>query len=132
MKVEGGIKSDAALVKRLYGIALSLGYEFIREDYNYFKADHVPFARRGVRTAEICSMNHEFYLKLGSIKLRKERGARPPYLYANIDGKKVRLSDEESRQLSIVHSERDMPENLNYENLVKVGEVLVKFLELEC
>lgn len=106
-----GARSDKKLVNGLEKTASSLGYNFITEDFSYFIADHVPFARKKIKTVEICSINHELYLKYG--------------------GNKVLFDGDNWWRVNAAHTRRDIPENLNFENLVRVGEVLVKFIESE-
>lgn len=102
-----GAKSDKRLVKKIQKTASDLGYNFIPEKYGFFWADHVPFARKGIRVAEICSVDYSAYRMFGG-KVAPDRE----------DG-------------SIAHTVRDLPENIDADNLVKVGKTLVNLVESE-
>jgi len=80
---------------------------FIRESFDFFWADHVPFARLGIKTAEICSLDHAAFLKRGG-KVAADRQ----------DG-------------SVAHTERDLPGAIRYGNLVKTTNVILEFLRKE-
>lgn len=98
-------RSDKTLVSNIHKIANSLGYVFIPENFDFFWADHVYFAKKKLKTVEICSLNHQNYLKYGGIVSQDRK-----------DG-------------SIAHTSQDLPENIKIKNLVKITNVLLKFLE---
>jgi hypothetical protein len=103
-------KSNPKLVRKIYDASSSLGYEFIQEDFGFFWADHVPFAKKGVKTAQIASLDHEAY--------RKHRGQELLDLRLRKDG-------------SVAHTKRDLPENIRTENLEQVCETLIRLIEAE-
>lgn len=97
-------KSDDELVSKLQEISSELGYTFIPQDYNFFVADHMSFANKGVKTVGLASVNYGLFKKL------REFG--------------YRYSTE-----NIVHSIKDVPWNLDYSHLRKVGNVIREFIE---
>lgn len=98
-------RSDRTLVSSIHKIADSLGYNFIPEDFDFFCADHVYFAKKKLKTVELCSLNHQDYLKYGGVVSQDRK-----------DG-------------SIAHTSQDLPENIKIENLAKITNVLLKFLK---
>lgn len=97
-KEVAGAKSDPLLIESLLRAGRKLGYRILSESFNWFNADHVPFAERGIRTAEVCSFNSENY-----------KGRPAP-------------------NINVAHSSFDMPENVRPDTLKVVGEVLLQFL----
>lgn len=98
-------RCDAGLVERIKKISSRLGYEFIPQDFDFFWSDLVPFAQKGIKTVEICSLDYEAYLKFGG-----------------------RVAPERKDGVT-AHTDRDLPENIKTENLLKVLNTLAKFIE---
>lgn len=98
-------RSDPALVESLLGAASSSGYQFIAEDFDFFIADHLSFVKRGVKSAEVCSLNHGAYKNYGGTVSHDRQ-----------DG-------------SIAHTINDVPENIDAENMSKVCKTIIKFVE---
>lgn len=94
-----GAKSDSALVSALERAAEKLGHPIFVESFDWFNSDHVPFAERGVRTVEVCSLNSENY-----------KGGPAP-------------------NVNVAHSSLDVPDNVRPSTLKVIGEVLLQFVE---
>lgn len=96
-KTVDGAKSDPVLVSKLQSSARKLGHRVVLESFDWFNSDHVPFAERGIRTAEVCSFNSENY-----------KGGPAP-------------------NVNVAHSSLDMPENIRPSTLQVIGEILLQF-----
>lgn len=94
-----GAKSDPKLISDLQHAAINSGNHVFIESFDWFNADHVPFAERGIKTVEICSFNSEKNYKNGP------------------------ASD------AIVHSNRDIPKNILQSPLKIGGKILLQFLK---
>lgn len=94
-----GAKSDPVLVESLLRAGRKLGHRILLESFDWFNADHVPFAEQGIRTVEVCSFNSENY-----------KG------YPTLD-------------VNVAHSSFDMPENIRLDTLKVAGDVLLQFLK---
>ena len=94
-----GAKSDPKLISDLQHAARNSGNHIFIESFDWFNADHVPFAERGIKTVEICSFDSEKNYKDGP------------------------ASD------AIVHSNRDIPKNILQSPLKIGGEILLQFLK---
>lgn len=97
------IKSDPSLVDGVTRAANALGYRnFVADDFDFFWADHVPFAQRGLPTVSLYSLDHESY--------RKNRG--------------LVTNDRINCYGSVAHSEHDVPARINGESLEQVALVM--------
>lgn len=105
-------ESDPELVARMQSAARRVGHELPGRRYDYFWADHVPFAIRGIKTLEIGSIND-------SCKLTKRERQRE----FNRARRGLRRKDG-----SVAHTNFDLPESIQSANLQKVGDVLSEFL----
>lgn len=105
-------ESDAGLVARMQEAARRAGHELPGRRYDYFWADHVPFAKEGVKTLEIGSINDSCRLT------RRERQRE-----FNRARRGLRRKDG-----SVAHTNFDLPESIQPANLQKVGDVLSEFL----
>ncbi len=97
-KQVAGAKSDPVLIESLLRAGRKLRHRILLESFDWFNADHVPFAELGISTAEVCSYNSENY-----------KGRPAP-------------------NVNIAHSNLDVPENVRPDTLKIVGEVLLQFL----
>jgi aminopeptidase S len=93
-----GATSNPTLVSSLNQAATEIGREVLVEGFDWFNADHVSFAERGVRTAEVCSYNARNY-----------KGGPSP-------------------DVNVAHSALDMPHSILPATLTAVGDVLLQFL----
>lgn len=105
-------ESDAGLVAQMQAAARRAGHELPARRYDYFWADHVPFAKLGVKTIEVGSIND-------SCRLTKRERQRE----FNRARRGLRRKDG-----SVAHTNFDTPESISCANLQKVGEVLSEFL----
>lgn len=92
-----GAKSDPVLVSKLQSSARNLGHRVVLESFGWFNSDHVPFAKQGIRTVEVCSFNSENY-----------KGGPAP-------------------NVNVAHSSLDVPKNIRPSTLQMIGEILLKF-----
>jgi hypothetical protein len=97
-KTVSGATSDPVLVSSLQRAAAVTGREVLVEGFDWFYADHVSFAERGVRTAEVCSYN-----------VRNYKGGPSP-------------------DVNVAHSALDMPHSILPATLAAVGDMLLQFL----
>jgi Zn-dependent M28 family amino/carboxypeptidase len=97
-KEVAGAKSAPVLVESLLRAGRKLGHRILLEGFNWLNADHVPFAERGIRTVEVCSISSENY-----------KG----HFDSNVN---------------VAHSIFDLPENVRPDTLQIAGEVLLQFL----
>ena len=95
----GRVMSDPKSVSALQRAARKLGHHIVTESFNWFNADHVSFAERGIRTVEVCSFNSEKY-----------KGSLAP-------------------NVNVAHSSLDLPKNILPSTIKVCGEVLLQFLK---
>lgn len=99
-----GAKSDSSLVSALTEAARK--HKYIAESFDWFYSDHVPFARRDIKTAELCSIDSaEYYRALA-------QGA---------------VFDRD-KTFSVAHTKRDIPSSINSETINAAGETLLQFI----
>jgi hypothetical protein len=94
-----GAVSDPVLVSALHEASIDTGREAFIESFDWFYADHVAFAERGMRTAEVCSYN-----------AREYNGGPSP-------------------DVNVAHSALDMPHSIRIATLTAVGQMLQQFVQ---
>ncbi len=101
-----GAKSDPAIVTALSAAAEKLKHGYITESFNWFYSDHVPFANKGIKTAELCSADvREYYRALAQYSIRDER-----------------------KTYNVAHTARDIPQSICPETINAAGETLLQFI----
>ncbi len=105
------VKSDPGLVDALCSCASDLGHEVIASDYPCYSSDHEPFARLGVRVAELASINFSRYARS---LLRSDFNDRL-----------------QSGSFSAAHTQSDTPESLNYGQMADAASILAEFIKRE-
>jgi hypothetical protein len=106
-------KSDPQLVAKMQAAAADVGHNLPARSYDYFWADHVPFAKRGMKTVELGSINDSCRLNAHERQHEFLRAAQ---------GKR-------RRDGSVAHTNFDVPESISAANLQKVGDLLTRFIE---
>ncbi len=100
-------ESDPGIVNRLSGAAEKLKHKYVEESFDWFWSDHVPFAKQGIKVAELCSMDaKEYYLAIGN-------------------GSKM---FDKSRIFNVAHTTRDTPKSIHPETINAAGETLLQFI----
>ncbi len=94
-----GAKSDPMLVSGILSSGRDLGYKPYVETFDWLNADQVPFAEKGIKTAQLFSYN-----------LRNYEGKSSP-------------------RANVAHSELDIPKSIKPRSLGIVGDVLIKFID---
>ena len=102
-----GAKSDPDIVTGLSTAAEKLKHEYIRESFDWFYSDHVPFARKGIRTAELCSVDAKEYYRVL---------AQGAYIF------------DRERTFNVAHTNRDIPKSINPGTINAAGETLLQFI----
>jgi uncharacterized protein with GYD domain len=93
-----GAVSDPFLVSSLHQAATDTSQDAFIEGFDWFSADHVAFAERGVSAAEVCSYNAGKYT-----------GGPSP-------------------DVNVAHSALDMPHSIRTATLTAVGQMLQQFV----
>lgn len=96
---------DKELNKRLIACAGSLGYPLLSDRYE-FGSDAIPFSNRGVRATDLCSITYSAY-------------------------KAYREGTGNWDDVTVTHTSRDMPENIDYFHLADAGRLLAAFIRRE-
>lgn len=96
--VSGAI-SDPKLVSDLQRAASKSGHRIVTESFDWFSADHVSFAKRGIKTVEISSFNLKNY------------------------------RDGPAPDVNVAHSNLDVPKNILPSTIKACGEILLQFLK---
>lgn len=100
-------RSDKLLVKAITSAAASLNYKnFVADHFDFFLADHVPFAEKKIPTVSLYSLDHDAY--------RRHRGEM--------------TNDRINCYGSVAHSDQDIPARIKPENLEHVFNVLTKVI----
>jgi hypothetical protein len=111
-RVSGAV-SDPELIDAVMRAAKRAGHELPMRSYDYFYADHVPFARRGAKTIEIGSADAHSTMSQAQMKEEWERV----------------LKGEPRSDGSVAHTGFDQPQYIKGKNLQIVGDVLVELLK---
>ena len=99
--------SDPNIVARLSMAAEKLKHPYIKESFNWFWSDHVPFAKNGIKVAELCSIDvTEYYA-------------------AQSKGSKM---FDKSRIFNVAHTTRDIPSSIHPATINAAGETLLQFI----
>lgn len=96
---------DRELNARLMACVGSLGYRLLSDRYD-FGSDAIPFSNRGVRATDFCSLTYSAYKAY-----RKRKGTWG--------------------DVTVTHTARDMPENIDYCHLADAGRILAGFIRRE-
>ena len=101
-----GATSDPAIVTALSEAAQKVKHKYISESFNWFYSDHVPFARKGIKTAELCSADMtEYYRALA-------QGA---------------IWDS-GKTYNVAHTSRDISQSIHPETINAAGETLLQYI----
>ncbi len=96
---------DESLNESISACAELLGHSILLDDYD-FGSDAIPFANKGVRTTNLCSLTSACWL---------------PYRQGRCDRDRVTVS----------HTGLDTPEHLDYARMVDAGSILAEFIRRE-
>ena len=94
-----GAKSNPVLVSKLKLAAKKLDHPIFVESFGWFNSDHVTFAKRGIKTVELCSYNSENY-----------QGTSAP-------------------DVNVAHSSLDIPKNIHPSTPQVIGGILLQFVD---
>lgn len=108
-RVSGAV-SDPQLIDAVQSAANRAGHQLPVRGYDYFYADHVPFAKRGAKTVEIGSADASSSMSKADLAAEWQRILRGEH---RSDG-------------SVAHTAFDTPEYIKGKNLQIVGDTLVE------
>lgn len=101
-----GWECDAGLNGSLSGCATEIGILPLYSDRYDFGSDAIPFSNRGVRATDFCSFNAAAY-------------------------ERYRKGNGKWENVTVTHTARDMPENIDYCHLADAGRILARFIRHE-